>query len=332
MAADEIAQIASRWVARRDAGLDAAGSAELKTWLRADPRHATAFRDADTQASLLDWPLHAGMLDQVLASLAARATQRRARRRKLAQAGAAAAVLALAVVFIYRLPNAAHSNAAPRSLVVRGPEVHLLPDGSAVELQGSADVWFDYTSDARRVELRRGTAHFTVRKDQARPFLVTAGDVTARAVGTAFMVGRESGRVDLLVTEGRVALDREAPASAPQTLAFVQAGESIGVAATNRASEAPRLTALPEDERREKLAWRTPRLEFDRTPLGELVATVNRHNRTRIVLGDPALATVKLSGALSADRIDALLEMLDADFGIGAATDGDKITLRRRIP
>ena len=57
---------------------------------------------------------------------------------------------------------------------------------------------------------------------------------------------------------------------------------------------------------------------------------LNRHNRAQLVLGDRDLADLKLSGTLSADRVDALLEMLDADFGVGAETTGETIVLRRR--
>jgi transmembrane sensor len=330
-AGTDIAGTAARWVTRRAAGLGPTGKAELQAWLRADPRHAAAFAAADPEASELDWPLHTGTLDRVLAGLAERAARRRVRRRRWACTGAVAALLAVGVFFA--LPPAAESTRAPAgALVVHRPELRTLPDGSVVELKGDADLRIAFTTEARRIELRRGTAHFTVREDPARPFLVMAGGVTARAVGTAFLVGVEPGQVALVVTEGRVALDRSAPADSgaapPETLALVHAGESISVVPSGAAS--PRLAALPAAAQQQRLAWRTPRLEFHGTPLGEIVAVLNRHNRTQLVLGAADLAGLKLSGTLSADRIDALLEMLEADFGVGAETSGETIVLRRR--
>ncbi len=330
--ADPVAVAAGRWATRRASGLDAAGRAELQAWLRADPRHAAAFAAADPVSSPLDWPLHAGALDRVLAGLAERAARRRARRRRLAQTGALAALLVAGFMVFVRPGTEARSPAPEPALVVHGPELRTLPDGSTVELKGDADLRVDFSATARRIELRRGTAHFTVRKDPARPFLVTAGGITARAVGTAFLVGLETGQVALVVTEGRVAVDRPAAAAGTTTapLALVQAGESLAVDRTGPPSAAPRLSALPDHERRERLAWRTPRLEFNGTPLRDLVAAVNRHNRPQLVLGDPDLADLKLSGTLSADRVDALLEMLDADFGVAAEPAGESIVLRRR--
>jgi transmembrane sensor len=157
-----------------------------------------------------------------------------------------------------------------------------------------------------------------------------------RAVGTAFLVGIETGQVALVVTEGRIALDRTAGTPAPlqavpETLALLQAGESVAVErAGTLPDDTPRITTLPAAEQQQRLAWRTPRLEFNGTPLRTIVAVLNRHNRTQLVLGEPALGDLKLSGALSADRVDALLEMIDADFGVAADTSGTTIVLRRR--
>jgi transmembrane sensor len=192
-----------------------------------------------------------------------------------------------------------------------------------------------FSARARVVELVRGTAHFTVRKDAARPLLVTAGGVTARAVGTAFLVDLETDRVALVVTEGRVAIDRTSAAAAsslgaPTTLALVAAGESVIVdQAAAVSADAPRVTALPAADQQQRLAWRTPRLEFNGTPLREIVAAVNQHNRAQLILSEDAVGDLKLSGALSADRIDALLEMLEADFGVTAESAGDRLVLRR---
>jgi transmembrane sensor len=57
------------------------------------------------------------------------------------------------------------------------------------------------------VVLERGEAHFQVAKNPARPFVVVARGVEIRAVGTAFSVGLESTRVEVLVTEGQVAVE-----------------------------------------------------------------------------------------------------------------------------
>ena len=80
----------------------------------------------------------------------------------------------------------------------------------------------------------------------------------------------------------------------------------------------------------DRLNWRMRRLEFSGTPLAEAIPRFNRHAGTRFSL-DPALGTLRLSGALRVDDLDALLLLLRSEFDIVAnpQTDGS-ITLRRR--
>jgi transmembrane sensor len=73
------------------------------------------------------------------------------------------------------------------------------------------------------------------------------------------------------------------------------------------------------------LAWRVPRLEFNATPIAEVVAMFNRHAApqgaepaARLTLADPALATLPLSGVLRADNITVLLQIMESSYGIQA--------------
>jgi transmembrane sensor len=329
---------ARRWLTRRDAGLSAAEQLELRAWLMADPRHAAAMMNVDAGRSELDWPLYVGATDRVLAGLESRARRRRGRRRVLAAVGGVAAVLYIGFTLGNRL--ARDPAAAPYSLVVHSPLHRTLPDGSTVELKDDADVRVAFSAHERRVELVRGTAHFQVSKDPERPFLVSAGAITVRAVGTAFLVGREPQQVALLVSEGKVAVDHiatsttGAAASDPQPappLALVQAGESIAVRHEGiwDAAATPKISPLPQAEWGKRMAWRTPRLEFNATPLREVVAIVNRYNSTPLVIADASLSDLKLSGALRADRVDALLEMLEVDFRVVVTRSAGDIVLRR---
>src|SRR5262245_57740924 len=95
---DPVEAAAARWVARRDAGLDEAGRNGLRAWLAADAGHAAAFARADAGGTELDWPLHAGALDAVLAGLEERARRRRLRRRLVLTGAAGACAAALLIV------------------------------------------------------------------------------------------------------------------------------------------------------------------------------------------------------------------------------------------
>jgi len=66
-----------------------------------------------------------------------------------------------------------------------------------------------------------------------------------------------------------------------------------------------------------KLAWTQGRLWFDRVTLAEAIAEFNRYNRRQIVIEDPAIAGIRIGGALDATEVDSFVAAL-ATFGIKA--------------
>lgn len=284
----------------------------------------------------LDWPGRSATGADVLAAVDRRVRQRRRARRRAAGALAAGVLLA-AVGVVWQRP--APPPAAPAAVAAAPtPARQILADGSEVELNGDAAVRVEFGPAERRVVMVRGEAHFEVKSDPARPFVVVAGEVAVRAVGTAFAVQLASAGVDVLVTEGRVAVDRAAAPAVRDTapaapLAFVAAGARVTVAPADLApaAAAPVVTAVSPAEMAVRLAWRVPRLEFNDTPLREAVALFNRHGRVRLALAEPALGELRVSGTVRADNIAALLDLLRADYGVAAEPrDGNAIVLVRR--
>jgi len=162
--------------------------------------------------------------------------------------------------------------------------------------------------------LLAGEVHFQVTKDAARPFVVVASGVEVRAVGTAFSVDLGKHAVDVLVTEGRVAVTSPpAAVEAAPAVAMVDAGQ--GTTVSLEVAGAAAVRSVPSGERRERLNWRVPLLEFSGTPLAEAIPMFNRHGRRHLVL-DPALGRLQLSGTLRADDTDSLFILLRNEFGI----------------
>jgi transmembrane sensor len=330
---------ATGWLARRDAGLSVGEREQLRAWLAADPRHAAAFAAADVARTELDWPLHAGATDEILAGLERRA-RRRHRRRATVIATAAAAVILLVAAAWRGSPGPDQGTATMPSMVVKVPLQQTLPDGTIVDLKEGARITTEFTARTRRVTLAQGTAHFRVTKE-SRPFVVDASGVTAQALGTAFSVELERGTVSVLVTEGRVAVNKDsaetataastaAPAAPPEPLAILDAGRAVSVSiAPHTATAAPAVAEIPAQEVEDRLAWRIPRLEFSGTPLREVVARVNQHNVRQFVIADASLERLALSGVLRADKVDALVAMLESDFDVKAEGQDGTIILRQ---
>ncbi len=321
----EIEAAAARWVARCDAGLSPSEETELERWLKVDERHPGALDRYRQTFQLFDRPMQQGM-----AVVVDRELTRRDRRRRTLVWAASGAVFLVALVFFQRA-SVRESQPMPTNAIVVVPQKQVLPDGSVVELKSGASITVEFSPQLRRVALSHGGAHFQVAKNPKRPFVVAVGTIEVRAVGTAFSVGLGAQGVEVLVTEGRVAVDRPAaasPANAALPIAFVDAGYRVVVDLAPSAP-APLPLALAPTELADRLAWRAPRLEFSGTPLAEALTLLNRYNQIRFVIGDPELAHTELSGYFRADNTSAFLSVLDSGFGIKGERVGDTVTLRR---
>jgi transmembrane sensor len=220
---------------------------------------------------------------------------------------------------------------------LRVNERRVLPDGSRAELKDGSTLVVRYTATERRVRLTGGEAQFSVMKDPARPFVVEAGGVAVRAIGTVFDVRFESAAVEVLVTEGKVRVGLAAQEPGRIFQPHPADLEPPTVAAGQRAVfslAAPLPTAFvaevsPEEIRR-NLAWQAPRLQFDETPLAEAIAEFNQRNHQRLVLDDPALGALTIGGTFRPDNVDGFVRLLSVTLGLRAVSRGPDETLLMR--
>lgn len=354
-----IMHLAAEWKARVDAGLSQGEEADLRAWLAADRRHRSALARFDQVWDRFDRPFHAAAADELLEELNVRARYRR--RRLISAVAGLAVIFALASVWRFEvrrnpldLDGVEAKTKPTATTVLRLQAQRILPDGSVVELKDGAEIAVDFSDPGlRRVTLRNGEAHFQVTKDARRPFVVSAGGMEVRAVGTMFAVQLRPAAVEILVTEGRVAVNQTpAPAAvpgppaatanpaAPEPLAMLDAGHGIVVDISSpQAGLPPHVTELEPKEFDESLAWRAPRVEFTRSTLGDAIAVLNGYSAGRrsagqrsiqFVIEDPALADVRLSGLFRVDKTEAFVGLLKNGFGIEAEQRGDsEIVLRK---
>jgi transmembrane sensor len=289
----------------------------------------------------LDWPRETGRLERVLEAIELR--KKRAQRRRARLAAGAACALLIASVARYgweaRLPRTVAPPAMAARSIIAAPERRALPDGSGAEINPGSEVAVAFTAAERRVVLRKGEAHFQVVPDATRPFVVAAGGMEFRAVGTAFAVQLSGTKVEMVVTQGEVAVDRkDAPPGSsttdvpPATLAVVAAGQHVAVDLATRAMVAPLVTPLAPGESDQKLSWRVARLQLNDTPLREVVAAINAHTVTRLELAGDELGSLEVSGVLRVDNIDTLLTMLERNYGVRAERNEAGVAILRRVP
>ena len=342
---DQIEERATGWVIRRDAGMTPDLEQELQAWLDADPRHLAAFAEMDAALAALHRPRELGLQKLVIQNVSNWEEEqqriKRHRRYRITRTLlglAASLVIGFTGYFAYTQYESSLNEPGLATMRLR-PEQQRLPDGSLVELNANSEISVDYTPERRGVRLLRGEAHFSVVKNRAVPFIVSVGKVEVRAVGTAFVVRLDPTQVDVLVTEGQVAVapapvalvDPATPAPVAVAPLLVSAGGRVAVPADGGQITPPSVEKVTPVEMSTALAWREARFEFTNTPLAEAVELFNQKSHVKIAIGDPSLADVRLSGIYWANNPDGFTHLIETSLDIASRREGDdRIVLHRR--
>ena len=312
---------ALRWLIDFD-DLSDAGRAGFYAWLREQPENRRAFEDVEQDWRRLD----------VVRELAINVSQadtshtpdpkivnnwlrrRRIKRRYLPLA-AVASVAALAVALF--LPPAPELEASYRTVIGEHRKI-LLPDDSVITLNTDTEASVVYTADGRHVQLHRGEAHFVIAPSSERPFSVEAGSGSVWAVGTAFNVYVVDDLVEVTVTEGVVevlphvsgldavaARTQSGAAAAVETLAQ---GERLRY----RNSVESRSIVDP-DELARKLAWQDGMLDFQGDTLASVIEEASRYTAMRMMIEDPEIANLSVTGYFKAGDVETLLGLIDSN-------------------
>jgi transmembrane sensor len=218
------------------------------------------------------------------------------------------------------------SDAANRRYATRaGETMHLsLPDGSRMQLAPSSTIAISEKFGAsNRVMTLEGEALFTVRSASGAPFVVRAGGMTTRVLGTTFSVRRYAGDrlARVVVTAGKVVVSADSVSD--ETL-VVKAGDVADVS-----DSSARIIAAGDIE--QSTDWQSGQLVFRNTPIADVFATLGRWYGYRIRATDSAMTTervtVGVSTRSSADALSTLARLLNADVNV----NGDVVTLRARF-
>lgn len=309
---------AADWLARRDRGLTPAEQDEYLEWLRQDPSHSRLIaRHEATLRRMARLPFWQPALSSAPnPELFAR--PRRPRRRTLLAVAAALVVLA-AGIFAWGPEREPSARRTAGATWVRENEKRVLSDGTVVELRDGSRIEVAYSEAERRVRLTGGEAHFSVAKNPARPFVVEAGGVAVRAIGTEFVVRLDAAAVNVLVTEGSVRVEHEAAAApAGGYEPPVVAASHRAVVSRDAGLPVPEVSPVTPAEIRDVLAWQAARFQFDETPLLEAVAEFNRRNAQKMVIGEPALERVPIGGIFRVDNVDGFVSLLAMTLGVKA--------------
>jgi len=297
------------WAIRLEsAPLPADERAELEAWLALDARNDGALLRAQATLSYLD---RGRALKS--APLAANGNTRRT----VLRLGTGAIAAGMAVAIGLLLPRG-------RTITTQVGEIRQVPlaDGSTATVNTNSKVAVQFAPKLRSIRLAEGEAWFRVAPDKSRPFVVEAGDVRVRAVGTAFSVRRRNGSADVLVTEGVV-----------ETWVVGKESQRVRIAAGSKAFVSPdagEITPTPASQEIDRtLAWRLGELALNGESLSYAVDELNRYNSKKLVIDDADLGREPLVGYFRATEPDNFSHAVAGLVGARVRDDGNVIHLSR---
>lgn len=196
-----------------------------------------------------------------------------------------------------------------------------LDDGSVVSLNTNSILEVAFTPGQRAVRLVQGEGLFQVAKNKHRPFIVTAGGLRTTAIGTAFDVRLDRGRVRIVLTAGRVVVDSARPAGAHGNVPAMepislQPGEQL-------ATDDRRTVIVSAADVEQATSWRQGRLIFRDEPLASALAEMNRYTSDQIIVEDPKIAKLRVSGVFSTARPENFVAAMTAFYPLEVRRPSD---------
>lgn len=224
-------------------------------------------------------------------------------------------------------PQLAAASAPTQRLATRIGEIRdfRLADGSLATLDTDSLVLVAFRGGSRDLTLLRGRARFSV-AHETRPFLVSAGGGTVKAVGTLFDVKLGSGgRVDVRLLTGVILVDMSGRTAGGGQVRRLDPGQALSFGG----SAQPALSSLgrPSDAN-----WPSGVRDFDSVRVADVIQDANRYAKVPLRAATADIADTRISGAFRVDDSAALGANIAEVLGLAELSDESGITLMRECP
>ena len=227
----------------------------------------------------------------------------------------------------------------------------LLPDGSTVWLNAGSSITYDpvFAGNTREVTLQ-GEAFFDIVKQPDKPFIVHAGDLNIRVLGTAFNVKSyaEEPTIETTLIRGLIQITR--PADSAGAPIYLHPHQKIVLArAEHGSAPAPVIAATqsdvvkPEDaivnldsslkeNERFETAWLYNRLEFRGERFEDLAKKLERWYNITIHFEDEPVRQLVWTGSLEIETTEQAFRALTEALPFHYEIKGNDIYIRSGDP
>ncbi len=323
----EIDVAASEWIARLDRGLSDAGKEELKRWLEESPKHQAVFNEFQQNWDDLDRlaGFHVVYSSKEDPSLLVHDQSKPSgasiwNHWRVLSAMAALLLLSFSVILFQQLTKSEvrYVRNTDNILVERIDSLDL-EDGSQIQLNRGSLVSVEYSDEIRLVKLLSGEANFIVARNDQLPFVVEVSGIRVRAVGTVFNIRTGSEQIEVIVSEGTVALQsdlgHEFEETSNETLVEENHMATYDLASSASIAVVEKLDPVKVEE---ALIWQPKFIEFEDVYLGDIIDEFNRRNSVKMRIIDESIRTERLSTMFWSDNVNGFIRLLQSSLNIHA--------------
>lgn len=204
---------------------------------------------------------------------------------------------------------------------------HRLPDGTKVCMYPNAELTYPKVFEGKTRQVTFvGEGFFDVAHDTSHPFLIQSDKMQIRVLGTKFNVKAlpEQAIFQVSVVSGSVAvrgLTKDGDTD-PQTIILKPQQKVLFEVATNE------LTAMEASSEAKKEIFEPISINFNETPVNDVITQLERQFNIHIQLSDKALANCLLTADFNNQSLPVILEILCASLDVSYTLSGDTLILR----
>lgn len=213
-----------------------------------------------------------------------------------------------------------------------------LSDGSTITMNTGSSIEVDFARNERHLKLQYGEAFFDIEKDRLRPFVIEFGARQITVLGTQFNIYISGSVATVAVVEGLVRVDRgsdtddnpgagfvdPSPPYLPteNSEVYIEAGKTAVFSVHDEDSGS--VVALDTKQFRD---WRSGVVRFDNESLIKVIAELNRYSDRKVLIEDPNVVALKVSGVYQLDSIDTFLAGIDAGLPVSIVRYVDRYVI-----
>lgn len=220
------------------------------------------------------------------------------------------------------------------------PEKKSLPDGSEVWLNAGSRIRYadDFGYRNREVYLD-GEAYFRVSRDENHPFVVHAGNIVIRVLGTEFNVSAygDEDKVEATLIKGKVEIsingnpDKKIVLTPREKLTVInqqfKLAGSVQGPRKELSFQVKEVVPLQAADPIPEVAWLKDRLVFQNEAFDNLARRLERRFNVHIIFCDSTLMTERLSGVFENENIEKALNLLEMTTPFHYQLRGDSVIL-----